>query len=328
MSKVNKDKKRRNRALIVFLLAIIIITAVWVVYAKYMLHNCAGLPNEMVKSGAFGDLYGALGALFTGWAFAGVIATMYYQRKNLEAQRESFETECSISKKRDFEYLYFLLLDRQIKVRDRFYFKFLEKKYVGEKEYVEEKKYEGLSAMNRAYNVFCDYVAKMKKYDNEDNATAKRKYIDYIETSLGFSENEYEQKKGIALPTKKISSLEDYYEYFMAIFSCTSIKSYVADLIQICEYVECSDAFDEEKRNFYIRFLGNQLTRIECCVLLFYAFALEKEGEKEGDKIENKRLINYLKEYSLLEQLDRGDVEAVDAGFYTKWLEIKNKRID
>lgn len=38
--------------------------------------------------GTFGDLFGAINALFSGWAFLGALATIYLQNKELEEQRK------------------------------------------------------------------------------------------------------------------------------------------------------------------------------------------------------------------------------------------------
>jgi hypothetical protein len=44
--------------------------------------------GEMDTRGQFGDIFGGVNALFTGLAFAGVIYTIFLQRKELELQRE------------------------------------------------------------------------------------------------------------------------------------------------------------------------------------------------------------------------------------------------
>ena len=41
--------------------------------------------------GSFGDMFGAVGALFSGFAFAGVILTVYYQTQELRLQRSEVE---------------------------------------------------------------------------------------------------------------------------------------------------------------------------------------------------------------------------------------------
>ena len=46
------------------------------------------IPNEISNRGAFGDMFGAVNALFSGLAFSGVIITIYLQTKELRLQRE------------------------------------------------------------------------------------------------------------------------------------------------------------------------------------------------------------------------------------------------
>ena len=43
------------------------------------------------ERGTFGDMFGAVNALFSGLAFAGVIIAIFLQRKELEFQREELE---------------------------------------------------------------------------------------------------------------------------------------------------------------------------------------------------------------------------------------------
>jgi hypothetical protein len=43
--------------------------------------------NDWAKRGQFGDLFGSVNALFSGFAFAGIIYTIYLQRKEIALQR-------------------------------------------------------------------------------------------------------------------------------------------------------------------------------------------------------------------------------------------------
>ncbi len=49
--------------------------------------NIPGDIEVAAKRGQFGDMFGAINALFTGLAFAGFIYTIYLQRKDLSLQR-------------------------------------------------------------------------------------------------------------------------------------------------------------------------------------------------------------------------------------------------
>ncbi|MDH5822075.1 putative phage abortive infection protein [Luteimonas sp. RD2P54] len=75
--KVNADPQPSYRALIALLVAI---TALWVVSGLFL--------YPLKQRGTFGDMFGAVNALFSGLAFASLIYTIYLQRNELRLQRQ------------------------------------------------------------------------------------------------------------------------------------------------------------------------------------------------------------------------------------------------
>jgi hypothetical protein len=63
--------------------AIIVVALAQVVYAVVVFFVFSG-PEAMSDRGQFGDLFGAVNAFFTGLAFAGVVVTLFLQRRELE----------------------------------------------------------------------------------------------------------------------------------------------------------------------------------------------------------------------------------------------------
>lgn len=68
--------------------------------------------------GTFGDSFGALNTLFSGFAFAGIIISIFLQSKELKATREEvqeqkkeFERQTKIFKKQAFENTFFQMLN-------------------------------------------------------------------------------------------------------------------------------------------------------------------------------------------------------------------------
>ena len=57
------------------------------------------------ERGTFGDMFGAVNALFSGLAFAGLIITLLYQKEELKLQREELkQTRAELKgQKREFE---------------------------------------------------------------------------------------------------------------------------------------------------------------------------------------------------------------------------------
>jgi hypothetical protein len=54
--------------------------------------SIANLFDEVESRGQFGDMFGAVNALFSGLAFAAIVITLHLQRIDLQVQREDFDT--------------------------------------------------------------------------------------------------------------------------------------------------------------------------------------------------------------------------------------------
>ena len=88
------------------------IVAVWGVYGITAYWSLDGWQER----GTFGDMFGALNALFAGLAFAGLIAAILLQREELELQRlELAETRKELSRAADAQAKSQEALDRQAK---------------------------------------------------------------------------------------------------------------------------------------------------------------------------------------------------------------------
>jgi len=100
----------------VFWIAVAFVLGAWVLTPVFL------LPRE--DHGTFGDMYGAVNALFSGLAFAGIIYTVWLQRKELqlqrreliltrnelEGQKRQLEAQNETLRKQTFENTFFQLL--------------------------------------------------------------------------------------------------------------------------------------------------------------------------------------------------------------------------
>jgi len=92
----NSDKHLRN-----FLLIALVLTALTLVFPFTVNHFFANWS----ESGTFGDTYGALNALFSGLAFAGLIITVLIQKKELENQSKELQMQRTEMKETRKEFL-------------------------------------------------------------------------------------------------------------------------------------------------------------------------------------------------------------------------------
>ena len=65
----------------------IAVTAVWF-FSFFVVRGLFGAPDN---AGIAGDLFGAVGALFSGWAFVGVLWAILLQRKSLQIQHDDLK---------------------------------------------------------------------------------------------------------------------------------------------------------------------------------------------------------------------------------------------
>lgn len=81
-------KRKRDRDIGLIVIAAIAITFVFVAW-YYTYSSLKDLEKE--DRGTFGDMFGAVNALFSGLAFVGIIITILLQRKELSLQRQELE---------------------------------------------------------------------------------------------------------------------------------------------------------------------------------------------------------------------------------------------
>lgn len=120
--KTNKEETK-SRLWIWIVVAIIGVLAAWGL-SWWLINKNIDCSTER---GTFGDMFGAVNALFSGLAFAGLIVTLLYQkeelklqreelaqtREELKGQREEFEEQNKTMKRQRFENTFFNMLSLQ-----------------------------------------------------------------------------------------------------------------------------------------------------------------------------------------------------------------------
>src|SRR5687768_11808438 len=81
--KVRKQLKKVES----FVFYIVLVSIAWLLYAILI----PRVYSEMTERGQFGDSFGALNTLFSGFAFAGIIFTIILQKRELALQRRELE---------------------------------------------------------------------------------------------------------------------------------------------------------------------------------------------------------------------------------------------
>lgn len=252
----NKETKSR--------LWIWIVVAIGVVLVLWGLNWCgvSKFINEPTNQGTFGDMFGAVNALFSGLAFAGLIITLLYQREELKLQREELqETRKELKgqnktmKRQRFENTFFNMLSLQQEIIANLS--------------IERKERE----WNRLESQWKERVINNKG----------REVFEKIYVHIGI--------KGIVN-----EGIEKYNEYRKLI---SRFDHYFRHLYRIFKYIDETDLIDEKERYDYASIVRSQLSDYEL-VMLFYNCLAQKDNGKEENKfkplIEKYAIFNNLRD--------------------------------
>lgn len=181
--------------------------------------------DNQTDRGAFGDMFGAVNALFSGLALAGVIYTIFLQSKELSLQREEIKQTRNVFEKQQFESTFFQLLnllERNLQNVEAH----ITTRQNGE--ITKEKTHYGQNAMFKLRGVFNrNYISpflntnkkdipslrsKMKEYFEIDRVNELSKYFDTLKNIMLFVESSSTPVKGFyfKLIHNQISPIEKY----------------------------------------------------------------------------------------------------------------------
>ena len=241
MCQNNKQEGNKHNRLVMaamFLLVVVLWFSSWLIITHYI----KGPTNQ----GTFGDTFGAINALFSGLAFAGLIATLLYQkeelklqreelqqtREELKGQREEFEEQNKTLKRQRFENTFFNMLSLQQEITNNLF-------YQDEKENeqtITQHTYKGREVFKEIY----------------ENATVK--YEGLI----------YPKNTGLKLVLK-----HNGYNAYTAIADTTRFDHYFRNLYRIFKYIDTTDLINDDERYEYACIVRSQLSDYELIMLFF-----------------------------------------------------------
>lgn len=241
MCQNNKQEGNKHNRLVMaamFLLVVVLWFSSWLIITHYI--------KDPTNQGTFGDTFGAVNALFSGLAFAGLIATLLYQkeelklqreelqqtREELKGQREEFEEQNKTLKRQRFENTFFNMLSLQQEITNNLF-------YQDEKENeqtITQHTYKGREVFKEIY----------------ENATVK--YEGLI----------YPKNTGLKLVLK-----HNGYNAYTAIADTTRFDHYFRNLYRIFKYVDTTDLINDDERYEYACIVRSQLSDYELIMLFF-----------------------------------------------------------
>ena len=287
------NEETKSRLWIWIIIAIVGVIAMWGL-SWWLIHENIDCSTER---GTFGDMFGAVNALFSGLAFAGLIVTLLYQkeelklqreelsetRKELKGQREEFEEQNKTMKRQRFENTFFNMLSLQQEIVANLSFEYYASPNIRPHNIPEEIFYRG--------------VPKGQFHGREVfEGIYKHAVIEY--NGIRYLDGIY-----------KLLSNSGY-----AIYSNISITTrfdhYFRHLYRIVKYVDSSDLISDDERYEYACIARSQLSDYEL-VMLFYNCLTANGRAKFKPLIEKYTIFNNLRTELLANSQDVNAYSAV-----------------
>lgn len=269
-----KQNKDSYTPLIIFFITVVVL---WV--SSWLILD--GKANR----GTFGDMFGAVNALFSGLAFAGVIFTILLQKKELglqrqelSATRQEFVAQNDTLRKQRFENTFFHLLN--------------------------------------LHHEIIDHLSQhMQQHHLEKRDVFRRACID-LKGALVFS-RQRSGKPDIYNDTNSetiiVDNLEDEEKYIIIAYKAfyneyhNSFSHYFRNLYHIFKYIFSSTEISDNEKKFYAAIIRAQLSPDEL-FLIFYNSLIEYLGYPN--------FLFLIKEFEILENFDSSDIPFNNMGVF------------
>lgn len=114
----HKSKSLLIKDLLVLFLVLIVVLCIWMGGALWIDSHISG-SDPIAARGQFGDKFGAVNALFAGFAFAGIIFTIFLQNREIKQTKAMLEAQLLDSNKQRFDSTFFQLLALHNDITDK-----------------------------------------------------------------------------------------------------------------------------------------------------------------------------------------------------------------
>lgn len=235
----------------------------WIFIDKYIVSTDPEESSETIR-GVFGDKFGAVNALFSGLAFAGIIFTIFLQKRELTLQREELEQtrnefiqQNETLKKQRFENTFFHLLNLHNEIVDKL--------YITREEGVYDISQLVTYAKKDFFNGALDVLAKQNNIGDK---------LENLEDTW--------------------TVIQDGYRNFNFEFG-RYLSHYFRNLYHIYKYVHLSDLISPEEKEFYTSIIRAQLSDSEL-ILIFYNTLVDGLGYPNFKFLQQ--------EYDILQNID------------------------
>lgn len=301
--------KKRLLEFLLLMVVFSVVFAFWYGAWSWIDINVTAPPNSQTETdaavrGQFGDKFGAINALFSGFAFAGIIFTILLQRRDLD------ETKKAMSHER-FDNTFFQLLRTHLETAEKV---IVRGGFSGRQAF--EVFNEHFKSADPDFHAFCalqkitrNQVREIvdtseisrSKYPTLDEADVanlmevRNKGVGALNNFLDDSEDLHENK----IVQAYAKSCAEYIDYF---------AHYFRNLYHILKYIDDSELISSNEKQRYSRFVRAQLSQAELVALFYNSISDVPLPGRDNLELGYPKMGRLLRRFDMLQNMSERNV--------------------
>jgi hypothetical protein len=299
--------------LLVLILILIVVAGVWA-YSWYWIdtHILGTGPNQTTSEtqGQFGDKFGAVNSLFSGFAFAAIIFTIILQNRELSHTKQAMQDQSQTANSQRFDTTFFQLIGLHNDITD----KLSDLQHTGRSAFVAF--HERVIQSDSDFSAFC----ALGKLEREHIRTLKdNRAIGHYRipealkprlTEADVSNIESLLERGVAFCDNYLDSSTEMHERKIrdaytkaAALHIDNYSHYFRNLYHILRFVKDSPLILDSERPRYARIVRSQLSEEELVALFYNSITQVRLPGREAMELGHPKMGSLLAEFDILQNL-------------------------
>jgi hypothetical protein len=283
-TKIQGKKFTDSKDVIIGIILFIFVSSVWLASWWYIDSHVVGdgkKISDLEGRGLFGDKFGSINALFSGLAFAGIIFTIFLQKRELALQREELEEtrkefiqQNETLKKQRFENTFFQLLRLHNDIVDKLKITAIDAMTYTDREFfigaIKELKYRsdyGYYKYSALIKLDAPEISRFKANREIAHDFFQKLEKEELTNLQSLSNQDIDNFISEPIVNKEQNIKKEYEMFFHRVQY--NLGHYFRNLYHIYKYVHVTKLIESNEKQFYCNIVRAQLSSDEL-VLIFY----------------------------------------------------------
>ncbi|NVZ13708.1 MULTISPECIES: putative phage abortive infection protein [unclassified Pseudomonas] len=267
--------------------------------------NVGGITENIAARGQFGDKFGAVNALFAGFAFAGIIFTIFMQNRELKQTKLMLEEQLKDSNKQRFDSTFFQLLAlhnditsklSDIEARGREAFRSFHARII-----LSDPDFRCYPALQKLDREEIRRVKDAKIIIEEAGKKLDSADISNLQTSLEEGVASLDNYLDDSLPLQERKIRHAYTK--AAELHVDNYSHYFRNLYHTLRYIKESPLIEESERSQYAKYVRSQLSEPELLCLFYNSLTKVELPGREKMELGYPKMGRLLYHFDILQNL-------------------------